>query len=257
MQDPTKPDQDGNTTELDLSEIQSDADVKPYETIELPKGAVAHIYDKLQSLDNRVSELEVENAELQRQNYTLRQAVEEVNNTQETTITEMEEQIEEFEQQIQILKSQAGYLADHSIEVEETIESLQNAISTQRDEINERLAKLESGTTDETGDPVEVGGNCELESLRYLDEETIESEFSVDTRRAVIVWDNFEEWSSRTPGGRTLKSGELKKLLSSNEGTTLAWTQVSRVMACFAEKTPEMYEVIDNNRTGKAIVKRV
>jgi seryl-tRNA synthetase len=246
--------QDSNNTsdgtkEIDLEAVQSDANRDPYETIELPKGAVAHIYDKLQELEQRVNDLEIENSELQRQNYTLKETLEMVKQTQEETVSD-------FEKQIQILKSQAGHLADHSVETDETIESLRSIIQTHKEQTNKRLAKIESGADIQEPEETTTKSESELDQIKYLDEETIESDFSVDTRRAVVVWKNFEEWSKKTPGGRTLKSGQLKKLLSSKEDTSLAWTQIYRVMACFNEKTPDVYETIEDNKTGKAIIKR-
>lgn len=252
MQDNTP---DG-TKEIDLEAVQADANRDPYETVELPKGAVAHIYDKLQELEQRVNDLEIENSELQRQNYTLKETLETVKQTQEETVSELEENISEFEKQIQILKSQAGHLADHSMETDETLESLRNTIQTYKEQTNKRFAKLESGVDTQNSEETTTESESELDQIKYLDEETIESDFSVDTRRAVVVWKNFEEWSKKTPGGRTLKSGQLKKLLSSKEDTSLAWTQIYRVMACFNEKTPDVYETIEDNKTGKAIIKR-
>lgn len=221
------------------------------ETIEVSESKLNRIYDKLHEFDNRISTLESENAELKREKHLLQSQIEQLEEQQQSDL-------EEINKEIQVLKSQAGHLAEENISINETIQSLQESISEYKDTTNKRLAQIESGASsgdDETDEMVEING--ELDKIKYLDTDTIEEQFSVDIRRAVILWENFEEWSERTPGGLTLKSGDIRKLLSSHEDTQLAWTQVYRVMACFEDNTPKTYKLIDNNKTGKAIVKRL
>lgn len=222
---------------------------KQTDTIEVSEDKLNRIYDKLHEFDNRISTLESENAELKREKHLIQSQIEQLKEDQDSDL-------EEIRKNIQVLKSQAGHLAEENIDLNETLNSLQESISQHKDKTNKRLAQIESGTKDEETDKsVEIKG--ELDKVKYLDTETIEDQFSVDIRRAVVLWTKFEEWAERTPGGLKLKSGDIRKLLSSTEDTKLAWTQVYRTMACFEDNTPEEYEFIDNNKTGKALVKRI
>ena len=220
------------------------------DTVEVSEGRLNRIYDKLQELDNRISTLESENAELKREKHILQGQISDLREDHQNNVAELHKDI-------QILKSQAGHLAEENMDITETVESLQESISEHTDRTNKRLAQLESGAKQPEDETATQEINGELDKIKYLDTETIRDQFSVDMHRAVIIWKQFEDWAERTPGGLTLKSGDIRKLLSSNEDTQLAWTQIYRTMACFEDNTPEEYKLMDNNKTGKALIKQL
>lgn len=217
--------------------------------IKVSEEKLNRIYDKLHEFDARIDSLESENSELRRKNAYLETEIEQFKESREDLK-------EEIEKEVQVLKSQAGHLADKNIEVQETLENIKEIVSEHKENTNSRLAQLESDS-DISSTTAETSIDCELDAIKYLDETQIKETFSVDTYRAVVIWENFTEWSENTPGGRTLQSGELRKLLSSRSNSQLAWTQIYRAMACFNDMSPKEYDFIDNNKTGKAIVKTI
>ena len=58
---------------------------------------------------------------------------------------------------------------------------------------------------------------------------TIMADTTPSVERAVILFENFHDWSKKTPKGRTITSG-LRDLLSAATGERLAWRQVYRTL---------------------------
>jgi hypothetical protein len=71
--------------------------------------------------------------------------------------------------------------------------------------------------------------------------------------RATKIFENFGQWSKRTPKGRTVTDG-LKKLLETATGERLAWRQVYRAMDKVEEWTNGVITHETTSRHGHVLV---
>ncbi|ODR80876.1 hypothetical protein BG842_02330 [Haladaptatus sp. W1] len=84
-----------------------------------------------------------------------------------------------------------------------------------------------SDCTDEQSTPADDW--TPLERLSVIGEDALDDHVSASDRRAVTVFEHWEEWSTKTPKGNLLKTSDnLKSLLSTATDEHLAWKQVYR-----------------------------
>lgn len=128
----------------------------------------------------------------------------------------------------------------------------------QNAEFIQRITKLEQMVENGSinGDQSKADADvCPLE--RYSNMSVIDrgDNLTKSVRRAVIVWENYDEWSSPAFKGRVIDSSQLRKLLNTSTQSELAFSQIYRVMKAFDKHTSEKYKYIDNKNTGKVLIK--
>ena len=115
----------------------------------------------------------------------------------------------------------------------ERVELSRDAAHRRIDELEDRIEDEKGGVqTDET--TTRDDDLLPIERLaRIEDDEDASDQIMADTtpsvERAVVLFENFREWSKKTPKGRTITSG-LRDLLSAATGERLAWRQVYRTL---------------------------
>ena len=123
--------------------------------------------------------------------------------------------------------------------VEELLDRVER-VELSRDAAHRRIDELEDQIEDEKGgvqaDETTTRDDdlLPIERLaRIEDDEDASDQIMADTtpsvERAVVLYENFREWSKKTPKGRTITSG-LRDLLSAATGERLAWRQVYRTL---------------------------
>ena len=137
------------------------------------------------------------------------------------------------------LKSVIGRLLDRIEDQGETIEELQSELAEYR-EVNERdKAQIrqdvhtQSGEGHDSESKPQGEGNETMLPIERLAEYGNDSDLAKvggvteSVSRAVEIYNHFEEWSSKAPVGRTIRSN-LRTLLNTATGEKLAWRQVYR-----------------------------
>lgn len=216
------------------------------DSLYIPMDAVVQLVSRIDDLEQVVEQLKTKQ---QIDSEEFREAINELKHKQSSMNTET-----------RILQSRSDHISEFVDELESRLDRLGDSVQAKHQEIDRRITLLEEGNTADRDDEIvnSAGGieNHRLSRLSRLDNETIEEEFSVDIRRAIDIYRNFEEWSSKTTAGRRIKSGELRKLLNAKTSESLAWTQVYRAMDAFESNTTDDYELIETKTIGKALIQR-
>lgn len=222
-------------------------DASDKDLLKVPKGALVQIYDKLENLEDSIDTIESRQIK-DRQKF-------------QNELEELEERQGELDKETKILTSRANHISEFVDDIEEQVSQLGDKVETNQEEMDRRLTLLEEGEQaqgkDDMKDQTEIASGSRLARLSRLDDETLQSEFSVDIQRSIKIYRNFDEWSSRTSAGKRIKSGELKKLLSAKMDDEIAWTQLYRAMKAFEANTASDYELIETKTIGKALIKWV
>lgn len=127
----------------------------------------------------------------------------------------------------------------------------------------EKLAREARSSEDEpTGKSDEDGSNRHellpiqrIARLKQSDDQD-ESPFADTTPsvdRAVAIFQHFGEWSKKAPSGRVIKSN-LKNLLTTATGESLAWKQIYRACRKLEEWSKGAIQFIQHDRHGWILV---
>ncbi|MCO8245316.1 hypothetical protein [Haladaptatus sp. AB643] len=138
-------------------------------------------------------------------------------------VAEKDERIDDLEQQVDELEAEQN-----------TQEKRMDALGMGTESVNDDIANLEdnidaanSNHSDEQSTPTDDW--TPLERLSLIGEDALDDHVSASDRRAVTVFEHWEEWSTKTPQGNLLKTSDnLKSLLSTATDEHLAWKQVYR-----------------------------
>lgn len=99
----------------------------------------------------------------------------------------------------------------------------------------ERLSKLQEASEGDTDHPALKGNSASL-------------------KRAITIFDHFGEWSKKTPKGHVIKSN-LKSLLNTATGESLAWRQVYRAAEKLAEWSKESITFKQHRKHGWMLIR--
>lgn len=180
----------------------------------------------------------------------------------ETTVNNLQTENELLKSKIATLEKQTDVLQSRADHINDSIESteikLNNSIddvSQEQKQLEQRLKQLEAenGITD--WEDAKQNASCELERFQQMDESLRSAELSQNVIRAITLWDYFEQWSKPVSHGQLLKSNEIRKLLTTRLNTKFEWTQIYRVMEAFNRNTPDNYQIINTESTGKSIIR--
>jgi hypothetical protein len=147
--------------------------------------------------------------------------------------------------------------------VEELLDRVER-VELSRDAAHRRIDELEDRIEDEKGGvQADENGSQDpemlpIERIARLKEsdDKDESPFADTTPsvdRAVAIFQHFGEWSKKAPSGRVIKSN-LKNLITTATGESLAWKQVYRACRKLEEWTKGLIEFIQHDRHGWILV---
>lgn len=225
------------------------------------------LYRVVQNLDGRVSDLEESNEELETKNESLSETVEEIHQMVKQlsiSVSELDDTVsdmEELEGALASLRSEDEELAGKIDEVLGLTQQNRRSAEHRLSSLTARVAGLEEYLSSDSESEDDVArlvpeSACELEHLAAIPTDI--RNVKVDgtpLKRAVVVWENFDEWADYSPHGYIIKSGDLRKFLQTALNEKIDWSPLYRVMAAFKQNTNSNYEFIDTGTTGKALIK--
>ena len=137
-------------------------------------------------------------------------------------------------------------------------------VELSRDAAHRRIDELEDEIEDEN--PTPEGEESASQDSQMLPIERIarlkqsddkdESPFADTTPsvdRAVAIFEHFGEWSKKAPSGRVIKSN-LRNLITTATGESLAWKQVYRACRKLEEWSKGVIQFIQHDRHGWILV---
>lgn len=186
----------------------------------------------------------------------LQRLVEKVQNLEEEN-EKLQSLYTDLSRRVSILESRADHLNESVEKFEIDLKHSDDDHTRKREELNKRVAALEAelGLEDWDAENSLKKPECELDSLSNMPEQMREDELSKSVKRAVIIWEHFEQWSKPVSKGQLLPSSEIRKLLSTRLDTKLEWVQVYRVMESFDANSPDEYEIIETSNSGKSLIR--
>ena len=156
-------------------------------------------------------------------------------------VQDLEETGENHEQQLTVLESRANHLTDGLTDVESETRTLQNNVKRLQSEgASELKARVESQVST-------------MERVLIWGEDYVGVDESTALNRAKAIGENWEDWSSVTPRGKSISSSSdnLKAMLSATTGEDLQWTQVSRAAEKLASMSAGKIEYVHENGNRK------
>ena len=173
--------------------------------------------------------------------------------------------VEQIKNELQSVKAELSSTKDELDSVKNEFHNYRRAVSKKfsghEDELEELEARFEDSeggvSTDETGSqdsellPIE-----RIARLKESDNEEKENPFANTTPsvdRAVAIYQHFGEWSSKAKAGRVIQDN-LKNLLNTATGESLAWKQVYRACRKLEEWSKGAIEFIQHDRHGWILV---
>lgn len=116
-----------------------------------------------------------------------------------------------------------------------------------RQQVTEAVAESERSESDEED---EQGGDLlPMERLIQLGETGVTAEVTASVQRAKAIFQHFRQWASKTPSGFVVKDN-LKQLLETATGESLAWKQVYRACRALERFTRGVIEFKKTRRHG-------
>jgi ribosome-binding ATPase YchF (GTP1/OBG family) len=163
----------------------------------------------------------------------------------------------ELDKRVSVLESRADHLNDGIESTEIEMRQNKDDIERKHGELKDRITAIEAelGIEDWDSESILTKPSCELERLSQMPDKMRDDELSRSVNRAIIIWNHFEQWSQPVANGQLLPSSEIRKLLSTRLNAKLEWVQVYRVMESFSKNTPDQYEIIETQNSGKSIIR--
>ncbi|WP_266082721.1 cell division protein ZapB [Haladaptatus caseinilyticus] len=140
----------------------------------------------------------------------------------EQEVATKDERIDDLEQQVENLE------ADHNTH-DKRMDALGTGIASANDDIAELEDRIDATDSDGSDSNTPADDWTPLERLSIIGDDALDEHVSASDRRAVTLFEHWDEWSTKTPQGNLLKTSDsLKSLLSTATDEHLAWKQVYR-----------------------------
>ena len=199
------------------------------------------LQDQLQQLQRRIDALEDENEQLHSKLEETREQQREDRHALARENHNLRKDNDQLRERVDRAEDSRGHIIEDIVDVEE------------------QLADLEAGSAGSKG-----GGDAPettmqqpdltpIERISMMDAENTEIDMTPSIKRAVAIFDHWENWSEKTPKGRVLKS-DLKTLLRTATGEQLAWRQAYRAAEALEELSKGRIEFVDHSRHGKMLI---
>jgi len=219
---------------------------------DVEESEISMLIKRVDQLENTVNHITEQQGTL---THRLREHSENMEDFNES-ISELKNQFEELQKQSNLNKSRINGITRSLDSLEENIQNTKTNIEETSDKFDRRLTAIENMLElDEMDIAQAIKPNaCELEQYTTIPEESREHEFDIRVQRAIAVYEQFNEISTPVKsGGRRLLSKEIKNFLSGYSKSSIAYSQVHRVIDSFIEKTDDQYISIQTE-DGRAIV---
>ena len=122
--------------------------------------------------------------------------------------------------------------------------------ATIRQQVSEAVAESERS---DSGEDEQGHDLLPMERLIQIGENGITAEVTASVKRAKAIFEHFQNWASKTPTGYVVKDN-LKRLLETATGESLAWKQVYRACQALEKFTRGMIEFKKTRRHGWMVV---
>lgn len=153
--------------------------------------------------------------------------------------------------------SSGGFVAeDHQTKLEQRVHELEQHVSELEQQIEQQtnknylqalIRRVLHESTRELERSIDDMDHTLLpiQKISRFPEEVAQEELSATAYRARFIWTNYEEYSHRASGGRTIKAGELRRILQAQAGENerIYTATVGRVMEAIVDLTRGIAEV--------------
>ncbi len=214
---------------------------------------------ELSMLINRVDKLENTVNHITEQQGTLTHRLREHSETMEdfnNTVSELKDMVEDIQSDGTLRESRINGITRSLDSLEENIQNTKTDMKDTSKKLERRLTAIENMLELDEMDIAQAikPDACELEQYTTIPEGSRENEFDIRVQRAIAVYEHFNQISTPVKsGGRRLLSREIKNFLSGYSDSSIAYSQVHRVIDSFIEKTEDEYVSIQTDE-GRAIV---
>lgn len=208
---------------------------------------------ELAKLEQRITRLEESQTEAREERDALQDQLREAEQQRDDLITAIETVTGDLEEHARTLE-RINHRIDGSYE---QIETLQENLEENIANIRSRVTTIEDNLNLEEWEAhSHVRGGSPLEHITQLPDST-KTEIKDPLRDAALVWEYFDEWSSSTPVGRTLKTGELLDRIETyyNHDKKYGYQQIYRIMRQFHNNSPSNYKYVNHSDKNRMLVK--
>jgi DNA repair exonuclease SbcCD ATPase subunit len=200
---------------------------------------IEHLETKNEQLHGEIETIHEQQREdhhaLARENHKLRRSNEQL----QERVKETEAKRDELRNEIERAEASRGHIIEDIVDVEEQLA-----------DVEAESGKLNSENNAEISKRTEM---IPIERISVMDTDETGIDVTPSIERAVSIFDHWQEWSDKTPKGRVLKS-DLKTLLRTATGESLAWRQVYRAAEALDELSKGRIEFFDHKRHGKMLI---
>jgi len=182
------------------------------------------------------------------------------------------QRVEQLEQRVQELEGlvkeqQSDSTQDETDDLQEIVSDLQSQVDTleedrdraarERADTNRRLTAVEedvSQDTPETEETTTQEAETPLEDVIQLPEEVVGDNLTANQERARFVAKDILDYSRSVPAGYTIKSSQLRKVLTAKENSSAHTETVSRVIGRLDDLGKDDVQVRETRSGERAVV---
>ncbi|UPV76625.1 hypothetical protein M0R89_19015 (plasmid) [Halorussus limi] len=170
-------------------------------------------------------------------------------------IEELESALTAKDEQISTLENRVEDLEAHQTSHEKRLDALGMGIESANDDIADLEDSVNTGdSSSTTSDQQPTDEWTPIERLATIGEDALDDHVTASDRRAVVLFEHWEEWSTTTPKGQLLKTADsLKSLLSTACDERLAWKQVYRACRRLEQLSQGTVTFFDHDRHGRML----
>lgn len=141
-------------------------------------------------------------------------------------------------------------LLDRVDELEDELQEYRDHNERDKAKIRQQVsAAIEESERSESDEETEGRDLLPMERLIQLGESGVTGTVTASVERAKAIFEHFQSWASRTPSGYVVKDN-LKNLLETATGESLAWKQVYRACRALERFTRGVVEFKKTRRHG-------
>lgn len=141
-------------------------------------------------------------------------------------------------------------LLDRVDELEEELQEYRDHNERDKAKIRQQVSTAVEDSERSDSDDAEKGRDLlPMERLIEMGANGITGQVTASVQRAKAIFEHFRQWSSKTPGGYVVKDN-LKQLLETATGESLAWKQVYRACRALERFTRGVIEFKKTRRHG-------
>lgn len=173
-----------------------------------------------------------------------------------TTVEQLRDELQSVKTELQSTKDELESVKNEFHNYRKAVSKKFSGHEEELDELEARFEGAKGGVeADETGSSDDMLPIERMIEFQKQDENhpALPSNGRESFERAVSIFENYRNWSNKTPKGRVITS-EIRKLLETVTGENLAWRQVYRAMDKVEEWTNGVIIHERTNRHGHVLV---